>query len=100
MPQYRLYTGIIKLAIDFHNEDAGEAAAVFASPLAVGGFRPGYALVFADAEQLGVGIGDAFARLRAYAYLNDLRLRDVARDIVARRLRLPLDPGLSLGDEA
>jgi hypothetical protein len=51
-------------------------------------------------EQLGVGIGDAFARLRAYAYLNDLRLRDVARDIVARRLRLPLDPGLSLGDEA
>jgi hypothetical protein len=51
-------------------------------------------------EQLGVSITDAFARLRAYAYVNDLRLRDVARDIVARRLRLPLDPGLSLDDEA
>jgi hypothetical protein len=51
-------------------------------------------------EQLGVSITDAFARLRAYAYVNDLRLRDVARDIVARRLRLPLDPGLPLDDEA
>jgi hypothetical protein len=39
-------------------------------------------------EQLGVNITDAFARLRAYAYANDLRLADVARDIVARRLRL------------
>jgi hypothetical protein len=46
-------------------------------------------------EQLGVGIADAFARLRAYAYVNDLRLADVARDIVARRLRLRPDPGLS-----
>jgi hypothetical protein len=50
-------------------------------------------------EQLGVSVTDAFARLRAYAYVNDLRLGDVARDIVARRLRLPPDPGLSL-DEA
>jgi len=39
-------------------------------------------------EQLGVGIADAFVRLRAHAYVNDLRLTDVARDIVARRLRL------------
>ncbi len=37
-------------------------------------------------EQLGVGISGAFARLRAYAYVNELRLTDVARDIVARRL--------------
>jgi hypothetical protein len=43
-------------------------------------------------EQLGVSVTDAFARLRAYAYVNDLRLGDVARDIVARRLRLPPDP--------
>jgi hypothetical protein len=46
-------------------------------------------------EQLGTGITDAFARLRAYAYVNDLRLADVARDIVARRLRLRPDPDLS-----
>ncbi len=44
-------------------------------------------------EQLGVGIAEAFIRLRAYAYVNDLRLTDVARDIVARRLRLQPDPG-------
>jgi ANTAR domain len=46
-------------------------------------------------EQLGVGIADAFIRLRAYAYANDLRLTDVARDIVARRLRLHSDRGSS-----
>jgi hypothetical protein len=46
-------------------------------------------------EQLGVGIADAFIRLRAYAYANDLGLADVARDIVARRLRLYSDPGPS-----
>ena len=50
-------------------------------------------------EQLGVNIADAFARLRAYAYVNDLQLADVARDIVARRLRLFPDSDLSLGDE-
>jgi ANTAR domain len=46
-------------------------------------------------EQLGLGIADAFVRLRAYAYVNDLRLTDVARDIVARRLRLQPDPNSS-----
>jgi hypothetical protein len=51
-------------------------------------------------EQLGVNVTDAFVRLRAYVYVNDLRLADVARDIVARRLRLFPDPDLSLGDEA
>jgi ANTAR domain len=48
-------------------------------------------------EQLGVGIADAFVRLRAYAYVNDLRLTDVARDIVARRLRLHPEPDPSGG---
>jgi ANTAR domain-containing protein len=45
-------------------------------------------------EQLGVSITDAFARVRAYAYVNDLQLADVAHDIVARRLRLFPDPEL------
>jgi hypothetical protein len=48
-------------------------------------------------EQLGVGIADAFVRLRAYAYVNDLRLTDVAHDIVARRLRLHPDSDSSEG---
>jgi hypothetical protein len=50
-------------------------------------------------EQLGVSITDAFVRLRAYAYVNDIQLADVARDIVARRLRLFPDRDLPLGDK-
>jgi hypothetical protein len=50
-------------------------------------------------EQLGVSITDAFVRLRAYAYANDIQLADVARDIVARRLRLFPDLDLPLGDK-
>jgi hypothetical protein len=42
--------------------------------------------------QLGVTAGEAFARLRAYAYARDRRLADVAGDIVARRMRLDPDP--------
>lgn len=45
-------------------------------------------------EQLGVDVADAAARLRAYAYTHDRRLADVARDIVARRLRLAPDSSL------
>jgi hypothetical protein len=51
-------------------------------------------------EQLGVGIADAFVRLRAYAYAHELRLGDVARDIVARRLRLRPDSESPLDSEA
>jgi hypothetical protein len=43
-------------------------------------------------EQLGVAVAEAFVRLRAYAYAQDRRLSDVARDIVACRLRLSPDP--------
>jgi ANTAR domain/GAF domain len=43
-------------------------------------------------EQLGVGITEAFARMRAYAYAQDRRLSDVAHDIVTRSLRLDPDP--------
>jgi len=44
--------------------------------------------------QLDVAIGEAFVRLRACAYAQDRRLSDVARDIVARRLRLTPDGDL------
>jgi hypothetical protein len=37
--------------------------------------------------QLGVSIGEALVRMRAYAYAENRRLEDVARDVVARRLR-------------
>lgn len=40
------------------------------------------------AVQLGVGVGEALARLRAYAFGNELLLIDVAEAIVARKLRL------------
>ncbi|WP_251018145.1 ANTAR domain-containing protein [Streptomyces sp. ISL-1] len=36
--------------------------------------------------QLGVGIEEAFVRLRAYAYAQGRRLAEVAADVVARRL--------------
>lgn len=41
--------------------------------------------------QLGTSVEDAFVRMRAYAYAHDRRLADVARDIVARRLRLAVE---------
>ncbi|HLL68305.1 MAG TPA: ANTAR domain-containing protein [Micromonosporaceae bacterium] len=41
--------------------------------------------------QLGVSAATAFVRLRAYAYAHDRPLGDVARDVVARRLRFEPD---------
>jgi hypothetical protein len=43
--------------------------------------------------QLGVSAAVALVRLRAYAYANDRLLRDVAADVVARRLRFDADSG-------
>jgi hypothetical protein len=89
------------------NGEAGSQEAGDQAPRAGPGGQPaGVALHRAEidqatgmlTEQLGVSITDAFARLRAYAYVNDQQLADVARDIVARRLRLSPDPGLSLDD--
>ena len=37
--------------------------------------------------QLGIGIDEAFVRLRAHAYMQGRRLADVAADVVAHRLR-------------
>jgi hypothetical protein len=41
--------------------------------------------------QLGVSISDALARMRAHAYAQNRTLADVARDVVARRLRFDRD---------
>jgi hypothetical protein len=38
--------------------------------------------------QLGVSMDDAFVRLRAHAFADGRSLRDIARDVVARRLTL------------
>lgn len=84
---------------DGHNGDGAAAGPV------VGGQSPDLALHRAEIDQatgmltvqLGVPVAEAFARLRAYAYANDRRLADVARDIVARRLRLHGDPRLDGG---
>jgi hypothetical protein len=43
--------------------------------------------------QLGVGIDEAFVRLRAHAYMRGRRLADVAADVVAHRLRFSPEPG-------
>lgn len=47
--------------------------------------------------QLGVTAAVALLRLRAYAYAHDQRLRDVAADVVARRLRF--DPDAERGED-
>ena len=39
--------------------------------------------------QLGVSVTEAMIRLRAYAFAHERLLRDVAQDVVARRLRFP-----------
>jgi hypothetical protein len=39
--------------------------------------------------QLEVSLDEAFVRLRSFAFANDRPLREVAEDIVGRRLRLP-----------
>src|ERR1051325_385403 len=39
------------------------------------------------AVQLGVGVGEALIRLRAYAFANDRPITEVAEDVVGRRLR-------------
>ncbi|WP_328507638.1 ANTAR domain-containing protein [Streptomyces sp. NBC_00391] len=49
--------------------------------------------------QLGVGIEEAFVRLRAYAYTRGRRLADVAADVVARRLRFSPDTEPEQSDE-
>jgi hypothetical protein len=41
--------------------------------------------------QLGVTVIDALARLRAYAFVHDRALPEVAADVVARRLRFSPD---------
>ena len=51
--------------------------------------------------QLGVGVEEAFVRLRAHAYARDRPLTAVARDVVARRLRFAADStGEPDGDHA
>ena len=83
------------LLLDAQDQTEGEAAAG-SGP---GGQPPDLALHRAEidqatgmlTEQLGVGIAEAFIRLRAYAYAHDRGLSELARDIVARRLRLSPD---------
>jgi hypothetical protein len=41
--------------------------------------------------QLGVTLVEALARIRAHAFAENLRLTDVARDIVGRKIRLGRD---------
>ena len=92
---------------DGNEEDGNREAEDQGSRAGPGGQPAGLALHRAEidqatgmlTEQLGVSITDAFVRLRAYAYVNDIQLADVARDIVARRLRLVPDPDLPLGDK-
>ena len=50
------------------------------------------------AVQLGVSVGEALLRLRAYAFANDRLLAEVAEDVVGRRLRFDDRRGHPAGD--
>jgi hypothetical protein len=41
--------------------------------------------------QLGVGPDEALSRLRAYAFAHDRRLREVANDVIGRRVEMDPD---------
>ena len=75
----------------------GGAGAAADGVRAVDGQSPDLALHRAEIDQatgmltIQLGAGEAFARLRADAYARDRRLAEVARGIVARRLRLHRD---------
>ena len=89
-------TATLLLLESGHQAAHGAGSGLGAQPLDLAGYRAEIDQATGMlTEQLGVGIAAAFSRLRAYAYVNDLRLTDVARDIVARRLRLQPDPGPS-----
>jgi ANTAR domain len=85
-------------------QGGGDGAAA-AGGLPFNGQAPDLALHRAEIDQatgmltiqLGVGIAEAFVRLRAHAYTSDRRLADVAGDIVGRRLRLHRDPAAGGG---
>ncbi|WP_405950713.1 ANTAR domain-containing protein [Streptomyces prunicolor] len=49
--------------------------------------------------QLGIGIDEAFVRLRAHAYMRGRRLADVAADVVTHRLRFSPHAESDQGDE-
>lgn len=49
------------------------------------------------AVQLGLSVGDALARLRGHAFAHDRPLKDVAGDVVNRRLRFSPDPDGTIG---
>lgn len=49
--------------------------------------------------QLGVGVEEALVRLRAHAYAEERGLAEVARDVVARRLRFTVDPTVNPASE-
>lgn len=44
------------------------------------------------AVQLGVGLAESFARLRAHATSHDLSLAELARQVITGEVRLPADP--------
>ncbi|HZX54480.1 MAG TPA: ANTAR domain-containing protein, partial [Ilumatobacteraceae bacterium] len=39
-------------------------------------------------EQLGIAVDEAFLRLRAVAFATDRPLADLARDVIARKIRV------------
>ena len=43
-----------------------------------------------------ISVGEALIRLRAFAFSNDLPIAEVARDVIARKLRLRMPPAITI----
>lgn len=70
-------------------QQAEAPAGLLAPEIAAGGefYHSVHNAAGAVAVQLGVTIAEALARMRAYAFSHDRSLRDVAQDVIDRKLR-------------
>ncbi|MDA0567373.1 GAF and ANTAR domain-containing protein [Streptomonospora sp. S1-112] len=77
------------LLLDSHGRDEGTGHLADAQPwLAPDYHTEVYQATGMLSVQLGIGLDDALARLRAHAFANELTVSAVAREILAGRLRL------------
>ncbi|NYI98961.1 hypothetical protein HNR12_005238 [Streptomonospora nanhaiensis] len=77
------------LLLDSHGRDEGTGHLADAQPwLAPDYHTEVYQATGMLSVQLGIGLDDALARLRAHAFANELSVSAVAREILAGRLRL------------
>jgi hypothetical protein len=93
-PDLSLALSFAELAVELLLDAQQQAGEAWDAPAVEDALSTGFELYQAQGMvmyQLGVDLGQAMSRLRAYAFAHDRRLGDVAADIVDRRLVLEAD---------